>query len=42
MPRGVFVLYFVLWGVKYGSFFAVQRVLWPFPCANTGAALLLL
>lgn len=22
--------------------FAVQRVLWPFPCANTGAALLLL
>lgn len=22
--------------------FAVQRVLWPFPCANTGAALLCL
>lgn len=41
MPRGVFVLYFVLWGVKYGTK-AVQRVLWSFPCANTGAALLLL
>lgn len=27
MPRGVFVLYFVLWGVKYGSFCRAARSL---------------
>lgn len=41
MPRGVFVLYFLLWGVKYGSFCRAARSL-AVPVRQHGGGLLCL